>query len=178
MEEINHHTDYSKTDLYVSDPVVNKDTITSFVTYNLKGKIITEILVRRYRDFDALRSKLMENWPGVYIPNIPHKQAVGANNREVIEMRMEQINRFLLKLSQLPHLFNSDELSQFLKDTPDTQKSINSMPNQSYGEILIKYHKLFTDYNEVSNFTCNKKLEFRCKSSQSRSLSISSSFKN
>lgn len=153
MEEIKHST-YSNFDLYVSDPVVNKDKITSFVSYSLKGKIITDILVRRYRDFDALRTKLMENWPGLYIPNIPHKQALGANNKEVIDMRMEQINKFLFKLSKIPYLFKSEELSRFLKNSPDTQKSINCMPNQSYGEILLKYQKIFTDFNEVSDFNC------------------------
>jgi hypothetical protein len=33
-------------------------------------------LYRRFSDFYALRKKLSERWPGIYIPNVPHKKAV------------------------------------------------------------------------------------------------------
>lgn len=140
---------YTSCDLYVSDPVMNKDTLTSYVSYTLNGKILVNPLVRRYRDFDTLRQKLLERWPGVFIPNIPHKQIVGGKEKEVIEMRLEMINRFLLKLSKLVHLFNSDELAKFIDNVPDAQKTLNSMPPQSYSDLLIKYHKCFHEYNEV-----------------------------
>lgn len=140
---------YTSSDLYVSDPIMNKDTLTSYVSYTLNGKILVTPLVRRYRDFDTLRQKIIERWPGVFIPNIPHKQIVGGKEKEAIEFRMEMINRFLLKLSKLAHLFNSDELAKFIENTADVQKNLNSMPVQSFSDLLIKYHKNFNDYSDV-----------------------------
>ena len=61
--------------LYVSDPILNKDGVNQFTSYTLQGAKLPESLSRRYRDFDALRKKFVERWPGVFIPNIPHKKA-------------------------------------------------------------------------------------------------------
>ena len=77
MEDEQDHRGCRK--LYVTDPVLIKDGITSFMSYSLCGSLVPQQIPRRYRDFDSLRNKLTERWPGVYIPNIPHKKAVGAN---------------------------------------------------------------------------------------------------
>ena len=60
--------------LFVSDPILNKDGVTQYTSYTLQGSKIPEPVSRRYRDFDALRKKFVERWPGVFIPNIPHKK--------------------------------------------------------------------------------------------------------
>ena len=62
--------------LFVSDPNLVKDGMTQFTSYKLQGAKIPEPINRRYRDFDALRKKFVERWPGVYIPNIPHKKKI------------------------------------------------------------------------------------------------------
>ena len=98
----------SLTPIFVSDPVLNKDGITAYTSYTLQGTRVPEPLIRRYRDFDCLRNKLMERWPGIFIPNIPHKKKVGALEKEVVDMRIEMINRFLKKNSQIDYLYNSD----------------------------------------------------------------------
>lgn len=41
--------------LYVSDPILNKDGVNQFTSYTLQGAKLPESLSRRYRDFDALR---------------------------------------------------------------------------------------------------------------------------
>ena len=62
-------------DITVSDPI-KKDAFNSYFVYTIKGKDLKEPLFRRYNDFNILRTKLIERWPGVYIPNIPPKKAV------------------------------------------------------------------------------------------------------
>ena len=49
--------------LYVSDPILNKDGVNQFTSYTLQGAKLQESLSRRYRDFDALRRKFVERWP-------------------------------------------------------------------------------------------------------------------
>lgn len=137
-------------EMYVTDPVLNKDGISSYTSYTLKGKKVNEPLVRRYRDFDSLRAKLVERWPGVYIPNIPKKKAVGSKDKEIVEMRIEMINRFNYKLSKLTDIFNSNEIDFFLQNSNDVSKTLNSLPPQTYEDLLLKYSKVFSDYDEVS----------------------------
>lgn len=138
----------SLTPIYVSDPVLNKDGITSFTSYTLQGTRVPEALVRRYRDFDALRNKLMERWPGIFIPNIPHKKTVGAKDKEVVDMRIEMINRFLSKVSNIGYLFNSEEMDLFLQSTNDVAKTLNTLAPQTYEDLLRKYSMTFTDFDD------------------------------
>ena len=102
--------------LYVSNPTLTKDTIGSYINYTVMGTKVPEPLVRRFRDFDTLRAKLRLRWPGIFIPRLPHKKTVGNKNREVVDMRVEMINRFCVKLSSLTQIFNSEEISLFIKE--------------------------------------------------------------
>ncbi|MCQ2820933.1 MAG: hypothetical protein MJ252_27055 [archaeon] len=138
----------SLTPIYVSDPVLNKDGITSYTSYTLQGTRVPESLIRRYRDFDSLRSKLQERWPGIFIPNIPHKKTVGAKDKEVVDMRIEMINRFLNKISNIGYLFNSEEMDTFLQSTNDVAKNFDSLPKQSYEDLLKKYSMTFTEFDD------------------------------
>ena len=42
--------------------------------------------VRRYSDFDHLRSTLFARWPGCYIPSLPEKKFIGNEDSVFIEM--------------------------------------------------------------------------------------------
>ena len=59
----------------VFEPIV-KEGIKSYVIYKVRVSPINEIVLRRFSDFYSLREKLLERWPGVYIPNIPPKKVV------------------------------------------------------------------------------------------------------
>lgn len=137
-------------EIYVADPMLIKDGITSYTNYTVKGKKVNDPLVRRYRDIDSLRLKLVERWPGIYLPNIPKKQLVGKTDQEIIEIRIELINRFFFKLSKLTDIFNSNEIDFFLQNSNDVNKTLSSLPSQSYEDLLMKYSKVFSDFNEVS----------------------------
>jgi len=134
--------------LFVSDPVFNKEGVTGYTSYTLQGSKIPEPLSRRYRDFDALRKKFLERWPGVFIPNIPHKKTVGNKDKEIIGMRVEMINRFLKKLSKIDYLFNTDEMVLFLQNSNNVPKTLDSIKNDSYEDLLKKYASAFTDYDD------------------------------
>jgi len=134
--------------LYVCDPVLIKDGVTPYTSYTLKGKGLPESLNRRYRDFDALRKKLVERWPGVFIPNIPHKKTIGSTDKGTVELRIEQINRFLKKLSNIDYLFKSDEMELFLQNSSNIPKILDNIKEESYQEKLKKYSQVFVDYDE------------------------------
>ena len=134
--------------LFVSDPIFNKESVGGFTSYTLQGSKIPEPLSRRYRDFHALRKKLIERWPGVFVPNIPHKKTVGNKDKEIIGMRVEMINRFLKKLSKIDYLYNSDEMQLFLQNSSNVSKTLDNIKEDSYEELLKKYSSVFTDYDD------------------------------
>lgn len=134
--------------LYVSDPILNKDGVNQFTSYTLQGAKLPESLSRRYRDFDALRKKFVERWPGVFIPNIPHKKMLFNTDKDIVGLRIEQINRFLKKLSRIDYLFNSDEMELFLQNSSNVPKTLESIKEESYQELLKRYSSTFTDYDE------------------------------
>ena len=59
--------------MYVFGPML-KEGIKKFVTYQVGGDSLENQITRRYSDFFALREKLQERWPGIYIPNVPPKK--------------------------------------------------------------------------------------------------------
>ena len=154
MEDDQEQPDSRK--LYVTDPVLVKDGITSYMSYSLCGSIIPNQIPRRYKDFDSLRNKLTERWPGVYIPSIPHKKAVGANEKEFVENRKEMLNRFCSKLSQIPYLIDSEEMRVFTENVRDVPKSLSTIPSHSYEELLTKYSATFADCNDNFNAAQSK----------------------
>jgi hypothetical protein len=134
--------------LFVSDPKTIKDGVTQYTSYTMQGSKIPEPLARRYRDFDALRRKFVDRWPGVFIPNIPHKKTVGHTDKEIVELRIEMINRFLKKISNIDYLFNSDEMELFLQNSSNIPKTLDNIKPDSYQDLLKKYSSVFTDYDD------------------------------
>ena len=61
-----------------SDPLVKEDGLIKHVEYRVSGqdqKGNFEVY-RRYKDFKVLRSILVQNWGGCYVPQIPPKQMI------------------------------------------------------------------------------------------------------
>ena len=135
-------------EMYVSDPVYTKEGVKGYTSYSLNGSRVPEPLNRRYRDFDALRKKLVERWPGVFVPNIPHKKKVGNKGKRIIGLRVEMINRFLKKLSKIEYLFNSEEMELFLQNTSNVSKTLDGLKVENYEDLLKKYSTAFQDYDE------------------------------
>ena len=143
-------------DMYVCDPVYTKEGVKGYTSYTLKGSRVPEPLSRRYRDFDALRKKLVERWPGVFIPNIPHKKKVGNKGKRIIGMRVEMINRFLKKLCKIEYLINSEEMELFLQNSSSVSKTLDGVKVENYEDLLKKYSLAFTDYDENFDIKAGK----------------------
>lgn len=62
---------------------------------------------RRYRDFFSLRQILSKNWPGLFIPPIPPKKAVGNLDLDFVHQRQCYLNVFCYQIAQNPILYNS-----------------------------------------------------------------------
>ena len=55
------------------------------------------------------------NWPGIYIPHIPPKKAVGNKDIEFVIERMYFLERFTMKISQIEYLRNCEEMKIFAR---------------------------------------------------------------
>ncbi len=128
----------------VSDPLL-VEGIKSYVQYKVTGKLVKEPIYRRFSDFYSLREKLVERWPGLYIPNLPPKLTMGNLEKKVIDMRTRVINDFCHKISKFNFILDSDELQIFLIRCNDVSKSISNLPKLNYDEILARYKKIFSD---------------------------------
>ena len=128
----------------VSDPLL-VEGIKSYVQYKVTGELVKEPIYRRFSDFYSLREKLVERWPGLYIPNLPPKLTMGNLEKKVIEMRTRVINDFCHKISKFDFILDSDELQIFLIRCNDVSKAINNLPKLNYEEILARYKKIFSD---------------------------------
>ena len=133
--------------MYIDLPVIGEG-IKKHVQYSLMGTDIQEALKRRYSDFYALHEKLLECWPGIFVPNIPPKVVVGNLDADIIAYRIRLLNRFCLDLSNIKYLYESEEVKLFQSNSNDVAKAIEKLPKLTYSQILENYKKAFTDFTE------------------------------
>ncbi len=87
---------------------------------------------------------MVQRWPGVFIASVPEKKAVGNMTASFVEQRRAALNSFVNKLAQVPALFYSDEVREFLRDSQENfPASLNRLPKQSHGDIISKYQMAF-----------------------------------
>ena len=68
---------------------------------------------RRFNQFFKLVEKLDQRWPGVPVPVLPPKKAIGNKDLKFINERRFYLDRFLKKLSAFPFIVNSEEFLVF-----------------------------------------------------------------
>ena len=134
--------------MYIDNPKKVDKTVTSYISYTLDGTDLTEQLTRRYSDFFALYEKLLQRWPGIYIPRIPPKKITGNQDPNIIKTRMRLLNRFCLNLSNIEYLYKAEETTIFKNNIPDVANSINKLPELSYGDLLSRMKEAFPEFNE------------------------------
>lgn len=137
-----------------------KDGMKKYIQYSLKctvqlsnGERIID-LKKRYSDFFTLRKKLVERWPGVYIPNIPPKKAIGNLDEAIIETRKRILNKFCEKITSIFYLSESEEVILFVSSTDS--KDIEKLPVSRPEDILAKYQKTFVKYYEAYDLKLGK----------------------
>ena len=138
----------SEPEMYVSDPQYIKEGVKGFTFYSLKGTKVPEALSRRYRDFDSLRKKMVEQWPGIFVPKLPNKKKVGNKGKKISLIRVEMLNRFLKKISKIKYLMESEEMSLFLQNTSNIAKTLDGMKMPNYEDLSKKYFSTFLEYDD------------------------------
>ena len=146
---INPPQELSTYPMYIENPQkIDKNKLGVYISYTLNGTDITEQMSRRYSDFRALYEKLVQRWPGVYVPRIPPKKITKNTSRKMIKRRMRLLNRFCLNLSNIDYLYSSDETSLFKGNTPDLANAITKLPDLTNEDYLTKLKDAFPQYNE------------------------------
>ena len=149
MYYMNPPKELSSYPMYIDNPKkVEKPVVGSYIQYTMDGTDITEPLTRRYSDFFSLYEKLLQRWPGIYIPRVPPKKITGNMDPIVIKTRMRLLNRFCLNLSNIEYLYKAEETNIFRNNIPDVANAINKLPELSLSEILARMKEAFPEYNE------------------------------
>ena len=119
---------------------INEEKVTNNTSYTILGTKISKPIERTFKEFIILREKLVERWPGIIIPSISLK--------ENIEMRIDMLNSFCMKIYQKNYLFNSEEVNIFLKQSNDWVKNLNSLEKLNYERLIKKYSGIFTSFDD------------------------------
>ena len=134
--------------MYIDNPKKVDKTVGSYIAYTMDGTDVTEQLTRRYSDFFALYEKLVQRWPGIYVPRIPPKKITGNQDPSVIKTRMRLLNRFCLNLSNIEYLYKAEETNIFRNNVPDVANAINKLPELNYSDMLARMREAFPEFNE------------------------------
>ena len=144
---INPPKELSTYPMYIEHPEKHDKNIGSFISYTLNGTDIVGKITRRYSDFFALYEKLVQRWPGIYIPRIPPKIITKNTSRKRIKRRMRLLNRFCLNLSEIDYLYNCDETSMFKGNNQEVSTLINKIPEMTLEETLHRMKGAFPNFN-------------------------------
>lgn len=147
----------SSIEIKVFNPVEKKGGIMSknYYVYEIVGKDkIGEVKAfRRFSEFEALRKKLKDNWPGIFIPAIPDK-TIKSTDVKVIEERVLFLDHFVKKCARLDHIYYSEEFQLFLRSTGQSDEIIKllyAFPPRSCSTIYNQYRILFPDFDHQCN---------------------------
>lgn len=133
--------------MYVANPI-SHDGVIKYISYTLLGTDVQNQPSRRYSDFFALRERLLERWPGVYIPNIPPKKTIGNTDKKYINKRVRLLNKFCLNLSKYPFLYSSDEVILFQSYGNEVAKALEKSAKIKTPEMLEQYKSAFSNFDE------------------------------
>ena len=131
--------------IIVSNPVTT-DGVGSYTAYTVESSIGKKATLKRYSEFDFLRKKLAERWPGIYIPALPEKKVIGNKDTKFIDTRCKLLDQFLKKLIKFEYFQKSEELKVFLTESNDVEKALERIsPKDSLEEIMIRYKASFVN---------------------------------
>ena len=128
-----------------------KKGVKNHVIYTVKGKddISEYEVIRRYKDFFALRAVLITRWPGCFVPAIPPKQATGNHDAIFIETRRKSLEEFLKQVADIKHIYESDEFQLFIRGPPEFEKNLSQVKKYALDQILGNYQHMFHQYADV-----------------------------
>lgn len=158
-EEVKIEWDKSKYNVCVVETI--KSGHTGYKIKGVDGQGEFDI-VRRFREFYALRSTLRKRWIGFYVPGIPPKKPIGNKDESTINERWYLFNRFMQEISLIPYLWESEEMKAFIRPKLDVEKNLGLMGSMTSEQIL---DRLMThsgiDYDTAASMTSKYKDQLR-----------------
>ncbi|KAJ1508841.1 Vacuolar protein sorting-associated protein 5, partial [Coelomomyces lativittatus] len=112
----------------VTDPIKVSDPLNPYVIYKVTSKKMTDhppleyVVSRRYTEFLWVYQELLSKYPGLVIPCLPEKQAIGRFHDTFIEHRRLGLTRFLIQLANHPILAQDPQFIMFLQSETITHK--------------------------------------------------------
>jgi sorting nexin-14 len=94
-----------------------------------RGKLVSKVR-RRYREFVALDDKLQQFYGNLGI-SLPPRRTVGNKNKEFLEKRSKQLQKYLMELVKNPKIRDNQLLQAFL-----TGSSAQFVPHSRAGKVL------------------------------------------
>ena len=85
-----------------------------------------------------LHSVLVARWPGIPIPTLPPKKAIGNKDLKFLNERRFYLDRFLKKMAPYDFILNAVEFQYFARPNGDIEKLLKSLPALSAVEICDK----------------------------------------
>lgn len=117
---------------------------------------------KRYSDFEWLRSTLVIQFPGVFIPPIPKKKKVGRFDKDFIEFRRHYLEEFLRRVFNRNYLVSSEIVRTWLNRSDSGIETLKKEEtNRPLFDIVTQYFSSFdnvlsTDNNNKSGRPSNR----------------------
>ncbi|KAJ3220282.1 Vacuolar protein sorting-associated protein 5 [Dinochytrium kinnereticum] len=109
-------------DVSVSEPQKIGDPLSAHVSYKVRTKTnapgfrnLDFTVSRRYRDFLWLYNQLTIRYPGVIVPPVPEKHAIGRFQDDFVESRRFALERCIKKIVSHPLLQLDEDVKMFLE---------------------------------------------------------------
>ncbi|KAI9255970.1 Vps5 C terminal like-domain-containing protein [Sporodiniella umbellata] len=109
-------------EISIEDPQKVGDAMNAHIIYKVRTKTDSPafrseqvIVARRYRDFLWLYNQLTLGNPGVIVPPVPEKHALGRFQDDFVESRRVALERCLQKMVAHPMLYGDPDLKVFLE---------------------------------------------------------------
>ena len=119
---------------------LNPQTRSGHIVYTCRGSDASGCWEadRRYNEFHKLHSILEQRWPGLPLPQLPPKKAIGNKEIKFINERRFYLERFLKKMSQFVFLINTPEFQAFARPNGEVEKCLNALPKVMTWDIVEK----------------------------------------
>ncbi|CAG8501251.1 11502_t:CDS:10 [Acaulospora colombiana] len=166
----------------VEDPQKIGDPINAHIIYKVRTRTTSNsfksrdfTVLRRYRDFLWLYNQLTNGNPGVIVPPVPGKHAIGRFQDEFVESRRQALERCLNKITTHPMLYKDPNLMMFLEsdrfviDVKRKNKGESKGVLKSLGEV-VSNATTFNKFVETDEWFENRKNQLDILDSQLKTL--------
>lgn len=113
---------------------------------------------RRYKEFNELRAKLVENWPGFFIPPIPEKKSTGNTDPTFVKQRLHALHHFIERCGKMPHIYYSQEMQHFIRADNFT-KTLATVKTLTPTAMYQRNKEFFAEYDKELNDKVQKSLK-------------------